>query len=188
MAVPELLDRVRAECEAQAEAEAAAAEAAAAAEPSPTESPTSADDALSPEGDGEEESGSGGEEEGDGEEDEKAKKRRRKAEMAPLLAAVRALADHRHGYMFRKPVKDSEAPGYSEKISHPMDLGTCSKNLEKGAISTSAELFRDLELMIQNAIVSLSTLSFAAFISTPYNRGRKLSAGNAGCAGLQRRR
>jgi len=161
MAVPELLDRVRAECEAQAEAEAAAAEAAAAAEPSPTESPTSADDALSPEGDEEEESGSGGEEEGDGEEDEKAKKRRRKAEMAPLLAAVRALADHRHGYMFRKPVKDSEAPGYSEKISHPMDLGTCSKNLEKGAISTSAELFRDLELMIQNASVSLSTLSFA---------------------------
>ena len=154
MAVPELLDRVRTECEAQAEAEAAAAEAAAAAEPSPTESSASAGDAISPEGDGEEDSGSGGEEE----EDEKAKKRRRKAEMAPLLAAVRALADHRHGYMFRKPVKDSEAPGYSEKISHPMDLGTCSKNLEKGAISTSAELFRDLELMIQNASVSLSTL------------------------------
>ena len=38
--------------------------------------------------------------------------------------------------------------------------------LGKGVISTSAELFRDLELMIQNASVSLSTLSFGRRVQT----------------------
>jgi hypothetical protein len=91
-------------------------------------------------------------EEDEEEEDEAARKKRRKAEMAPFLAVVRALADSKHGYMFRKPVKDSEAPGYSEVVSHPMDLGTCKRNIEEGVTRSGEALYRDLNLIWDNTL------------------------------------
>lgn len=55
--------------------------------------------------------------------------------------------------VFREPVKDSEAPGYSSIIKRPMDLRGLAKKLRDGNVTTAEEYRRDLMLMLANAVM-----------------------------------
>ncbi|KAH9824077.1 hypothetical protein DFH28DRAFT_944452 [Melampsora americana] len=55
--------------------------------------------------------------------------------------------------VFREPVKDSEAPGYSHIIKRPMDLRALAKKLRDGNVTTAEEYRRDLMLMLANAVM-----------------------------------
>ncbi|XP_056430647.1 bromodomain-containing protein 8 isoform X2 [Hyla sarda] len=71
-------------------------------------------------------------------------------QLAPIWKMI---ADHRYAALFRKPLKEKEAPGYKEVVKRPMDLSTIKKGLSKGRIKTSAEFQRDVLLMLQNAVM-----------------------------------
>ncbi|POV95209.1 hypothetical protein PSTT_16399, partial [Puccinia striiformis] len=55
--------------------------------------------------------------------------------------------------IFRDPVKESEAPGYTSIIKRPMDLRTLAKKLRDGKVITTEEYRRDLMLMLANAVM-----------------------------------
>ena len=47
---------------------------------------------------------------------EAARRKQRKAAVAPMLGVVSQLCDHRHGYIFRKRIRETEAPGYFDIV------------------------------------------------------------------------
>jgi hypothetical protein len=47
-----------------------------------------------------------------------------------MLRIVSLLKKHQSGWPFLVPVEDSIAPGYSEIIKNPMDLGTVEAKLK----------------------------------------------------------
>ena len=49
---------------------------------------------------------------------------------------VKAAAKGESGWLFAVPVTDDVAPGYSQEITNPMDLGTVTRNLKSGAYYT----------------------------------------------------
>ncbi|OAV91859.1 hypothetical protein PTTG_02664 [Puccinia triticina 1-1 BBBD Race 1] len=55
--------------------------------------------------------------------------------------------------IFRDPVKESEAPGYTSIVKRPMDLRTLAKKLRDGKVTTTEEYRRDLMLMLANAVM-----------------------------------
>ncbi|CAH7688339.1 Bromodomain-containing protein, partial [Phakopsora pachyrhizi] len=55
--------------------------------------------------------------------------------------------------VFRKPVKDSDAPGYSVIVKRPMDLRTLARKLRDGEVTSAEEYRRDLMLMLANAVM-----------------------------------
>ncbi|MBW0484559.1 hypothetical protein O181_024274 [Austropuccinia psidii MF-1] len=55
--------------------------------------------------------------------------------------------------IFRDPVKESDAPGYTSIIKRPMDLRTLAKKLRDGKVTTTEEYRRDLMLMLANAVM-----------------------------------
>ncbi|KAG0149397.1 hypothetical protein CROQUDRAFT_653694 [Cronartium quercuum f. sp. fusiforme G11] len=55
--------------------------------------------------------------------------------------------------VFREPVKDNEAPGYSSIVKRPMDLRTLAKRLREGVVVSAEEYRRDLMLMLANAVM-----------------------------------
>lgn len=63
------------------------------------------------------------------------------------------LAAHKYASLFLKPITDEQAPGYHTVVYRPMDLQTIRKNIESGAIRTTAEFQRDVLLMFTNAIM-----------------------------------
>ncbi len=52
------------------------------------------------------------------------------------MQVVKAAAKSESGWLFAVPVTDDIAPGYSQEITKPMDLGTVAKNLKSGAYYT----------------------------------------------------
>lgn len=50
------------------------------------------------------------------------------------------MAKGKSGWVFAVPVTDDVAPGYSQEIKTPMDLGTVAKNLKSGAYFTLGAL------------------------------------------------
>jgi hypothetical protein len=46
-----------------------------------------------------------------------------------LLDVMETLLKHSVAEIFKRPVKESDAPGYSEVIKHPIDLGTLRKHI-----------------------------------------------------------
>lgn len=52
------------------------------------------------------------------------------------MQVVKAVAKGKSGWVFAVPVTDDVAPGYSQEIKTPMDLGTVAKNLKSGAYFT----------------------------------------------------
>ncbi|KAA1123009.1 hypothetical protein PGTUg99_003540 [Puccinia graminis f. sp. tritici] len=55
--------------------------------------------------------------------------------------------------IFRDPVKESEAPGYTSIVKRPMDLRTLAKKLRDGKVTSTEEYRRDLMLMLANAVM-----------------------------------
>lgn len=52
------------------------------------------------------------------------------------MQVVKAAGKGESGWLFAVPVTDDVAPGYSQEITNPMDLGTVAKNLKAGAYYT----------------------------------------------------
>ncbi|PRP81316.1 bromodomain-containing protein [Planoprotostelium fungivorum] len=65
---------------------------------------------------------------------------------------IQMLIEHKHGYVFRYPVTNEEAPDYDRIIKRRMDLSTIQANLAEGKIGSVVEFWRDLLLMYQNAL------------------------------------
>ncbi|XP_075922397.1 bromodomain-containing protein 8 isoform X1 [Petromyzon marinus] len=70
-----------------------------------------------------------------------------------IMLVWRAAANHKYANVFLQPVTNDIAPGYHSIVHRPMDLSTIKKNIENGAIRTTAEFQRDVMLMFQNAIM-----------------------------------
>ena len=82
-------------------------------------------------------------------EDEKAYKAWKKS----IMLVHNNIACHKHATVFMNAVKDEIAPGYSNVVLRPMDLGTIKKNIENGSIKSTCEFQRDIMLMFTNAIM-----------------------------------
>uniref|UniRef100_A0A8C4N602 Bromodomain-containing protein 8 n=1 Tax=Eptatretus burgeri TaxID=7764 RepID=A0A8C4N602_EPTBU len=70
-----------------------------------------------------------------------------------IMLVWRAAANHKYANVFLQPVTNDIAPGYHSIVHRPMDLSTIKKNIENGAIRTTADFQRDIMLMFQNAIM-----------------------------------
>nr|KAG5709429.1 hypothetical protein BaRGS_029278 [Batillaria attramentaria] len=82
-------------------------------------------------------------------EDERAYKSWKKS----IMLVWRSAANHKYANVFHHPVTDDIAPGYHAVVHRPMDLVTIKKNIESGALRTTAEFQRDMMLMFTNAIM-----------------------------------
>lgn len=65
---------------------------------------------------------------------------------------IEKIWDRDYDDLFKYPVTDEEAPGYSDMISNPMDLSTMKGKNVAGAYSTWEELAMDIQLMFKNAL------------------------------------
>jgi len=68
-----------------------------------------------------------------------------------LLAKMKKLDQYN---LFAHPVKDSEAPGYSDTVTDPMDFGTIKANVEKGQYGRGSDvvkgMYNDILLTMDN--------------------------------------
>ncbi|KAL7413549.1 hypothetical protein BDY24DRAFT_388892 [Mrakia frigida] len=63
------------------------------------------------------------------------------------------ISQHRSSSLFQIPIKDADAPGYSETVLRPMDLRTIKSRIKDGAIGNVDEFERDMLLMFANAML-----------------------------------
>jgi len=57
-----------------------------------------------------------------------------------------------HDDLFKQPVTDEEAPGYSTMITEPMDLSTIREKNHRGEYPTWESVAKDIYLMFRNAL------------------------------------
>jgi hypothetical protein len=69
-----------------------------------------------------------------------------------LLALYKKLSSHRSAFAFRKPVKDEEAPGYSDRIQFKMDLGLIRKLITTSIIVSYADFHKYTALISHNCV------------------------------------
>ncbi|XP_045128903.1 bromodomain-containing protein 8-like isoform X2 [Portunus trituberculatus] len=84
---------------------------------------------------------------GDDSENERAYKSWKK----PIMILWNDIAAHKFASLFLRPITDDQAPGYHSIVYRPMDLQRIKRNIESGAIRTTAEFQRDIMLMFLNA-------------------------------------
>ncbi|CAG9120045.1 unnamed protein product [Plutella xylostella] len=70
-----------------------------------------------------------------------------------LMLVYSRLCAHKYASLFLRPISDAEAPDYSVVVKRPMDLATVRKNIDSGAVKTTAEFQRDILLMLTNALM-----------------------------------
>ncbi|XP_049884112.1 bromodomain-containing protein 8-like isoform X2 [Pectinophora gossypiella] len=70
-----------------------------------------------------------------------------------VMLVYSRLCAHKYASIFLRPITDEEAPGYSMVVKRPMDLTTIRRNIDSGAIRTTAEFQRDVLLMLNNALM-----------------------------------
>ena len=69
-----------------------------------------------------------------------------------LLTLWKRISSHRSATVFRRPVQDREAPGYSKKILFPVDLSLVRKMIVSNIITTYAELHRYIGILAHNCV------------------------------------
>jgi len=69
-----------------------------------------------------------------------------------LLAVWKKISSNRAANVFRRAVKPEEAPGYTERILFPMDLGLTRKRIVVGHITTFADLHAAIALIAHNCV------------------------------------
>jgi len=69
-----------------------------------------------------------------------------------LLAVWKKISSNRAANVFRRAVKPEEAPGYTERILFPMDLGLIRKRIVVGHITTFADLHAAIALIAHNCV------------------------------------
>lgn len=70
-----------------------------------------------------------------------------------IIMVLAQIGQHKHASLFAAPVSEAEAPEYRQVVLQPLDLATIKKSIECGAIRTTEEFQRDLNLMFFNAIM-----------------------------------
>ena len=71
---------------------------------------------------------------------------------ATILACWKKIFTHRLAFAFKKPVKDEEAPGYSDRIRFPMDLSLIRKMIITRNIASFQQLHVQLALITHNCL------------------------------------
>lgn len=95
----------------------------------------------------------------DGNEDISPMSRRNRREpkvsgkLIPLLESLRTICAHRCGHFFRHNQEPEENEMYYRIVRAPIDLGMIRSKLDEGQYSGSIHFFRDLLLMVSNALV-----------------------------------
>ncbi|KAF9488029.1 hypothetical protein BDN71DRAFT_1457773 [Pleurotus eryngii] len=69
--------------------------------------------------------------------------------LTKLISQIKKKDDYA---FFLQPVDVSKVPGYSEMISHPMDLGTMSTKVQKGRYRSLDDFSADIKLVTSNAM------------------------------------
>lgn len=69
-----------------------------------------------------------------------------------LLAAWKRLSSHRTAAVFRRPVNPKEAPGYTDRIPFPIDLGLIRKMITASIIKSWADFHQRLTLICHNCV------------------------------------
>ncbi|KAI4292147.1 hypothetical protein PAPHI01_1421 [Pancytospora philotis] len=69
---------------------------------------------------------------------------------ADVLGELEKAKHRKCTWPFLQPVTDADAPGYSEAITRPMDLGTMRKKLDARAYVGVSDFNDDLELIVDN--------------------------------------
>ncbi|KAF9614554.1 hypothetical protein IFM89_019301 [Coptis chinensis] len=85
----------------------------------------------------------------------------------PLVKIFEIIKGHKYGSVFERRLESQETPKYKNLIRQHLDLETVSKRLNEGKYSgSSRKFFRDLLLLINNAIVFFSpnSVEFTAAI------------------------
>ncbi|KAJ1675630.1 hypothetical protein EV182_000883 [Spiromyces aspiralis] len=63
------------------------------------------------------------------------------------------IAAHRFGSMFINPIRAADAPNYYEIVKKPLDLKTIKNRIRDEEITTTAEFYRDIMHMFNNALM-----------------------------------
>jgi hypothetical protein len=69
-----------------------------------------------------------------------------------LLAVWKKISSNRAAFVFKRPVKSEEAPGYAERIHYPMDLSLIRKRIITNNIQTFSDLHAALGLITHNCV------------------------------------
>jgi hypothetical protein len=69
-----------------------------------------------------------------------------------LISLWKKINQHKTAVVFRKPVSDKDAPGYSERILFPMDLSLMKKMITNGIITSLEQLHRKVVLICHNCV------------------------------------
>ena len=69
-----------------------------------------------------------------------------------MLVVWKKISSNRGAGVFRRAVKPEEAPGYTDRISFPMDLGLVRKRIVSGNIQTLADLHGAIALISHNCV------------------------------------
>jgi hypothetical protein len=69
-----------------------------------------------------------------------------------LLTVWKKIFSNRFAWVFKKPVRDEEAPGYSERIAFPMDLSLVRKRIVVKNIQSFRELHESIALIAHNCV------------------------------------
>lgn len=73
-------------------------------------------------------------------------------EPSMLLSLWKKISSHRSSMVFRRPVNPKEAPGYTERISFPMDLSLIRKMIVARQIKSYRDLHQRLGLIAHNCV------------------------------------
>mmetsp|Transcript_48691 Transcript_48691/g.146739 ORF Transcript_48691/g.146739 Transcript_48691/m.146739 type:complete len:573 (-) Transcript_48691:622-2340(-) len=77
---------------------------------------------------------------------------RKTPDTAPLLACWKRISNHRSAAVFRKAVNPREAPGYTDRILFPIDLGLIRKMISAGHVDSFQSLHRRIGLICHNCV------------------------------------
>ncbi|GKY94181.1 hypothetical protein MPSEU_000384100 [Mayamaea pseudoterrestris] len=69
-----------------------------------------------------------------------------------LLALYKKLSSHRSAHVFRKAVKDEEAPGYSDRIRFKMDLGLLRRLIVSSQVVSYHDFHKYAGLIAHNCV------------------------------------
>jgi hypothetical protein len=69
-----------------------------------------------------------------------------------LMAVWKKISTHRSSLVFRRPVSDKDAPGYSDRIHFKMDLSLIRKLIVNGTIKSYSDLAQRIHLIAHNCV------------------------------------
>jgi len=87
-----------------------------------------------------------------------------------LMSLWKKINQHKTALVFRKPVSDKDAPGYSERILFPMDLSLIKKMISNGIIVSLEQFHRKIVLICHNCVKFNGSASDYGIIARDFER------------------